>query len=61
MARSLSMNLRERVVRAIDEGTLRREAAKRFGVSAVSAVRWCALARERGDASPRPQGGDRRS
>ena len=61
MARSLSMDLRERVVRAVDEGTSRREAAVRFGVSAASAVRWCALARERGNAAPRPQGGDRRS
>lgn len=52
MARSLSMDLRERVVRAVDEGASRREAAARFGVSAASAVRWCALARDRGDASP---------
>ena len=61
MARSLSMDLRERVVRAVDAGTSRRAAAARFGVSAASAVRWCALARERGNAAPRPQGGDRRS
>ena len=61
MARSLSMDLRERVVRAVGEGTSRREAAARFGVSAASAVRWCALARDQGDASPRPQGGDRQS
>ena len=61
MARSLSMDLRERVVRTVDEGTSRREAAVRFGVSAASAVRWCALARARGNAAPRPQGGDRRS
>ena len=50
MARSLSMDLRERVVRAVDEGPSRREAAVRFGVSAANAVRWCALARERGKA-----------
>lgn len=61
MARSLSMDLRERVVRAVDAGASRREAAARFGVSAASAVRWCAMARERGSAAPRPQGGDRRS
>ena len=61
MARSLSMDLRERVVRAVDAGASRRVAAARFGVSVASAVRWCALARDRGDASPRPQGGDRRS
>lgn len=61
MGRSLSMDLRERVVGAVGEGASRREAAARFGVSAASAVRWCALAKTRGDARPRPQGGDRRS
>ena len=61
MARSLSMDLRERVVRAVDAGASRREAAARFGVSAASAVRWCVMARERGSAARRPQGGDRRS
>jgi len=61
MPRSLSKDLRDRVVRAVDEGASRREAAARFGVSAASAVRWCALARDRGDVSARPQGGDRRS
>ena len=61
MARSLSKDLRDRVVRAVDEGASRREAAARFGVSAASAVRWCALARDRGDVAARPQGGDRRS
>lgn len=61
MARSLSKGLRDRVVRAVDEGASRREAAGRFGVSAASVVRWCARARDRGGASARPQGGDRRS
>ena len=61
MGRSLSMDLRERVVSAVDAWNSRREAAARFGVSAASAVRWCAMARERGSAAPRPQGGDRRS
>ena len=32
-----------------------------LSVSAASAVRWCVMARERGSAAPRPQGGDRRS
>ena len=39
----------------------RRQAAERFGVSAASAIRWCALEREVGDATPTRQGGDRRS
>ena len=40
---------------------LSRQSASRFNVSAASAIRWNALLRQRGDASPRPQGGDHRS
>jgi transposase len=61
MARSLSRDLRNRVLAAIDDGASCRQAALRFNVSAASAIRWNALRRRRGDASPRPQGGDRRS
>jgi transposase len=61
MPRSLSTDLRDRVVQAVNEVASRREAAARFGVSAASAVRWCALARDHGDVSAKPQGGDRRS
>jgi hypothetical protein len=42
MARTLSLDLRERVVAAVEGGMSRRQAAKRFGVSIGSAVRWCA-------------------
>jgi transposase len=61
MARALSVDLRRRVVRAIEEGASCRHAALRFGVSASSAIRWHGLARMAGDPSPRRQGGDRRS
>ena len=61
MVRSLSMDLRSRVIQAVNEGASRREAAARFGVSAASAVRWCARLRDTGDASPKKQGGDRAS
>ena len=61
MAKALSMDLRERVVTAVDEGMSRRQAAERFGVSASSAIRWCQLRRDTGEARPSPQGGDRRS
>ncbi len=61
MPRSLSMDLRSRVIQAVNDGASRREAAARFGVSAASAVRWCARLRDTGDASARPQGGDRLS
>jgi transposase len=58
MAKALSMDLRGRVVAAVDGGLSRNKAAARFG---ASAVRWCSLAREQGDAKPKRQGGDRRS
>ena len=61
MAKALSMDLRERVIAAVDEGMSRRQAAGRFGVSASSAIRWCQLQRDTGDARSAPQGGDRRS
>ena len=59
---ALSDDLRERVVEAVVVGGLSRNAAaKRFGVSIASAVRWlqrfCAI----GEISPAPTGGDRRS
>lgn len=61
MARCLSVDLRERVVAAVDGGMSRRAAAERFGVSAASAVRWTAQQRSTGTVRPAPQGGDTRS
>ena len=61
MTKALSIDLRERVVAVIDGGLSRRQAAARFGVSVSSAIRWHALARQTGDATPKRQGGDRRS
>ena len=61
MPKSLSFDLRSRVLAAIDEGFSCRQAAARFGVSASSAIRWQALRRLGGDARPKPQGGDRLS
>lgn len=61
MPRSLSYDLRWRVLSAIDAGLSCRQAAARFGVSASSAIRWQALRRAGGDARPKPQGGDRLS
>ncbi len=61
MAKPLSIDLRERVLAAVSGGLSRRQAAERFGVSAASAVRWCSLEREQGDAKPKPMGGDRYS
>src|SRR5277367_4369308 len=49
MARSLSVDLRRRVVGAIEGGLSCRAAAQRFGVSASSAIRWRAQERREGD------------
>jgi transposase len=61
MARTLSVDLRERVVSAVDSGLSRRKAAERFGVSISSAIRWTSLRRRTGDVRPKRQGGDKRS
>ena len=61
MARSLSVDLRWRVVGAIERGLSCRAAAERFGVSASSAIRWRAQEQREGDIRPKLQGGDRHS
>ncbi len=61
MTKSLSVDLRRRVVDAIAAGMSRRQAALRFGVSAASAVRWQKQFSEMGTVQPDKQGGDRRS
>ncbi len=61
MTRALSVDLRKRVIAAVEEGVSCRQAAARFGVSASSSIRWHALSRTVGDATPKPQGDDRRS
>lgn len=61
MSRPLSVDLRERVVAAVDEGLSRRKAAERFGVSVSSAIRWTSLRRRTGEVRPQRQGGDKRS
>ena len=61
MATALSMELRLRVLAAIDAGASCRQAAVRFGVSPASAIRWAQLRRRQGNACPQKQGGERRS
>jgi transposase len=61
MAKSISNDLRARVIAAVESGASRRQAAERFGVSASSAIRWVRSWREQGCAQAKPQGGDRRS
>ncbi|MBC7497380.1 MAG: helix-turn-helix domain-containing protein, partial [Sphingomonadaceae bacterium] len=61
MPRLLSQDLRERVVASVDAGMSCRQAAKRFGVSAASAIRWRQLTLRHGTPAAKVQGGDRRS
>lgn len=61
MAKALSVDLRCRVLAAVDGGLSCRQAAVRFGVSASSAIRWNEQRRKRGEIKSKPQGGDRRS
>jgi transposase len=61
MVKSLSVDLRRRVVDAINGGLSRRQAAERFKISPSSAIRWHQRHRTTGALIPCKQGGDRRS
>ena len=59
---ALSDDLRKRVVGAVVEDGLSRNAAARlFKISIASAVRWVKQFEMTGEISPKPSGGDRRS
>ncbi len=60
MGQPLSLDLRTRLLAAIDAGMSCRAAA-RFGVAPSTAIRWQALRRATGSAVPKRQGGDMRS
>jgi transposase len=59
MPKSLSDDLRERVIEAVQAGASRREAAERFEISASSAVKWLQRWRDHGVCAPKPRGGSR--
>ncbi len=61
MAQYLSEDLRIRVIRAIEGGMSRNAAARHYGVSIASAVRWMDEYLRTGRTAPKPRGGDRRS
>ena len=61
MAKALSIDLRRRVVDAVEAGASCRAAAARFGVSVSSAIRFVARARTRGNLEPDKRGGNQRS
>jgi putative transposase len=58
MAKPYSMDLRERVVSAVEEGGLtRRQAASRFGIGVSTAINWVRRYRETGSVAPGQIGG----
>ncbi len=61
MAQYLSEDLRIRVIRAVESGVSRNAAARHFGVSIASAVRWMDEYLRTGRTAPKARGGDRRS
>jgi len=61
MSKALSLDLRDRVITAIEDGMTCRQAAARFRVNASSAIRWRSRIRAQGDVRPGPLDGDRRS
>src|SRR5512134_2121528 len=60
MMAPLSQDLRERLVRAVEEGRSAREAAARFEVSASAAVKLMRRVRETGSTEPAKIGGYRK-
>jgi putative transposase len=55
MARLYSMDLRERVVQAVEqEGLSRRQAADRFGIGIKTAIDWVSRFRETGSMAAKP-------
>jgi transposase len=57
MARPYGMDLRERVVAAVEAGESRRGAARRFGVSESVAVKWLQRVAATGSVRPGKMGG----
>ena len=61
MGRTLSEDLRSRVVEAVEGGLSRRAAAERFGVGVATAIRWVRVFHATGATRAKPKGGDQRS
>ena len=58
MAKSLSEDLRSRLIAAVDGGMSRRGAAERFGVAVATSIRWVSAWRHDGSVCAKPRGGD---
>ncbi len=61
MTKSYSVDLRRRVVRFVDAGHSRHEAARRFDVSVSFVIKLVAAYRATGNLKPKPEGGWRYS
>ena len=59
MPKPYSLDLRERVVRAVEAGASCHEAAAAFEVGVSSAIRWVARWRRTGSVAAKPMGGKR--
>lgn len=57
MPTSYSGDLRKRVIKAVETGASRREAAEIFEIDPSSAVRWVRCWNETGRCEPKPRGG----
>ena len=60
MTAPLSQDLRRRIVRAVEAGSSRRQAAERFEVSPSAAIKLMRRVRETGSTAPAQIGGHRR-
>jgi len=58
---ALSMDIRKKVMKAIEGGMSRRKAAARFDIGPATAVRWAKRVETTGEVAPLMMGGDRRS
>ena len=61
MPRAYSQDLRDRVIAAVTGGSSARSAARQFGVSASTAVKWVQRWRRTGTVSAKRMGGYKRS
>src|SRR5271165_4293629 len=61
MSKPLSPDLRDRLIRAVEQGMSCRSAADRFSIAASTAIKLVQSWRKTGTSAPRSQGGDRRS
>ena len=61
MGKTLSVDLRSRVIAAVEGGLSCHGAAAQFQIGIATAVRWVSVFRQTGAISPKPKGGDTRS